>query len=207
MPTIDVYNTKREKVSEVELADHVFGAEVKEHLLHQVSRYQMAKRRAGTHGVKNRTAVSGGGRKPFRQKGTGRARAGTTRAAQWRGGGVVFGPTTRSYAFKVNRKERIAALCCALSKRLADGDLTVIDELTLPAAKTKHVVELLERFELADTVFVLSATDDAFERSARNLKAVTVLSTAGLNVYDLLRRKNLVLTADAVRAVTERLGA
>ena len=206
MPTIDVYNTDREKVSQVELSDAVFGTDVKEHLLYAVVRYQLAKKRAGTHAVKRRSDVSGGGKKPFRQKGTGRARAGTTRAAQWRGGGVVFGPTPRSYAFKINKKVRLSALKSALSQRVAGGDVVVLDDLKLPEIKTRQVTDFMSRFELADMCLLVSETDDNVLKSARNLQNVTILHTDGLNVYDILHRANLVMTQGAVDAITQRLG-
>ena len=206
MAKIEVYNLDRKSVSKLDLADSVFGAEVKEHLLHAVVRYQLAKRRQGTHKAKGRAEVSGGGRKPFKQKGTGRARAGTTRAVHWRGGGVVFGPTPRSYAFKMNKKTRRAALCGALSRRAAEEKLVVLDNFTLPEIKTKSVVEFMNKFELKDMLVVTSEGDDTLIRSARNIPGVTVLPCAGLNVYDILNHRNLVMTESAVTAVTERLG-
>jgi large subunit ribosomal protein L4 len=166
----------------------------------------MAKRRQGTHKVKERAEVRGGGKKPYKQKGTGRARQGTTRAPQWRGGGVVFGPRPRSHEFKLNKKVRRSALCSALSKRALDNAITVIDEIALAEAKTKQVVDLLARFELGDTLIVLGSDNKNLALSARNLPNVTVLSAEGVNVYDVLLRSNLVLTRDAVSALTTRLG-
>ncbi|MCO4746319.1 MAG: 50S ribosomal protein L4 [Proteobacteria bacterium] len=206
MPTIDVHNTAREKVSSVDLDDAVFGGEVKEHLLYAAVRYQLAARRAGTHKVKGRAEVSGSGKKPFRQKGTGSARAGHKRSPIWRGGGAVFGPTPRSYAFKLNKKVRKAALVSALSRRVEESKLVVLDKLELPEIKTKQVVDLLGRFELSDALVVLDGRDETVLRSARNLSNVTVLPSDGLNVYDLLHRQNLVMTEAAVKAVTARLG-
>jgi large subunit ribosomal protein L4 len=206
MAKIEVYNLDHKSVSKLDLSDAVFGAEVKEHLLHAVVRYQLAKRRQGTHKVKGRAEVSGGGRKPFKQKGTGRARAGTTRAVQWRGGGVVFGPIPRSYAFKMNKKTRRNALCGALSKRVEENKLVVVDDFSLPEVKTKQVVDFMSKFELNDMLVVLSAADDTLNRSARNIPGVTVLPSEGLNVYDILNHRNLVMTASAVASVTERLG-
>lgn len=204
MPTVDVYNQNREKVSSLDLTDAVFGVEVKEHLLWAAVRYQLAKRRAGTHKTKSRAEVAGGGKKPWRQKGTGRARQGTTRAAQWRGGGVVFGPTPRDYSFKLNKKVRRAALRSALSRRVEEGRVVVLDALELPEIKTKLMVQLLDRFEVESAVLVTS--DPMVTRSARNIPGVTVLPAEGLNVYDVLRRDHLILTARAADAVTERLG-
>lgn len=205
MASVNVFNASNNKVGEVSLDDAVFGAEVKEHLLHSVVRYQMAKRRQGTHRVKGRSEISGGGRKPFRQKGTGRARQGTTRAAQMRGGGIVFGPKPRSHAFKLNKKVRRAALCSALSKRVAEGKLTVIDDLALPEAKTKQVVDMMRAFDFTDMLVVCASDSENTFLSARNIASVTVVPPEGVNVYDVLRRGNLVISKDALEAVTSRL--
>lgn len=207
MPSIDVYNTGREKVGSVQLSDAVFGVEVREHLFHAAVRYQMAKRRAGTHSTKGRAEVSGGGKKPFRQKGTGRARAGTTRAPQWRGGGVVHGPHTRSHAHKLPKSARRAALCSALSRRAEESCVTVFDTVSFPEIKTKQVVELLKRFEMDDLLLIVDGKDEVVLRSARNLPHVTVLPVEGLNVYDILKHKNLGLTQAAAEKVVARLGA
>jgi len=207
MSTIDVYNFAHDKVSELELDDAVFGADVKEHLLYSVVRYQLAKRRQGTHKVKGRTEVSGGGRKPFKQKGTGRARAGTIRAPHWRGGGSVFGPRPRSYAFKLNKKVRASAMRSALSRRAAEDAIVVMDAVDVPGAKTKEVVAMLERFAISDVLIVASPDDVSIRRSAKNLQNVTVVPPEGLNVYDILRRRHLMMTSSAVAAVSARLGA
>lgn len=206
MATINVYNVNNELVGELALDDSVFGADVKEHLLHSVVRKQLAARRAGTHAVKRRADVSGGGRKPFKQKGTGRARQGTTRAPQMRGGGVVFGPTPRSYDFKVNKREMRTALCGALSRRVAEGHAIVLDDLEFDAPRTKNVIGLLERFGVKDALVVLAERDTTVELSARNLQNVTVLPPVGVNVYDVLLRSRLIMTRAAVEAMTERLG-
>lgn len=205
MPTIDVYNQNREKVSSVDLADAVFGTEVKEHLLYAAVRWQRAKARAGTHKVKERAEVSGGGRKPWRQKGTGRARQGSTRSPQWRGGGVVFGPHPRSHAFKLNKKVRKAALCSALSRRVSEEAVVVLDGISLPEFKTRQIADLMKRFELGDMLLVLDAADEKVIRSARNLPKVKVLLADGINVYDVLDHRNLVMTTGAVNAITGRL--
>jgi large subunit ribosomal protein L4 len=203
MATLDVFSMDKDKVGSIELDPSVFEVEVKAYLLHDAVRYQMAKRRQGTHAVKRRSDVRGGGKKPYKQKGTGRARQGTIRAPQWRGGGVVFGPDPRDHSHAMNKKERRAALKCALSKRLADNSLTVIDDLKLDGFKTKDVVALMERFELGSTLFVTS--DPTFAKSAKNLAKTTVVPTEGVNVYDVLHRDNLVLTQGAVDALTARL--
>ena len=207
MPTVNVYSSSGDEVGKLELSDVVFGAEVKEHLLHQVVRYQLAARRAGTHKAKERSEVSGGGKKPFRQKGTGRARAGTTRSPIWRGGGVVHGPRPRSYAFKVNKKERTAALRSAISRRTEEGALVVLDGLAFDAPKTRDMADFVKRFELKGALVVLPEKDRNVLLSARNLPGVCVLPAEGLNVYDILRHPSLVMTSDAVKAVTERLEA
>ena len=203
---VDVVDIQKKKVGEVDLVDGVFAVEVKSHLLHAAVRYQLAKRRAGTHKVRNRTAVRGGGRKPFKQKGTGRARAGTIRAAQWRGGGVVFGPTPRSYAFSLNKKERAYAICSALTTRALAGAVTVIDSIELAAPKTKEMVALLGRFELGNVLVVDDKSNATLALACRNLPNVTVVPAEGVNVYDILRREHLVLTKTSAEALGQRLG-
>jgi large subunit ribosomal protein L4 len=207
MPTVDVYNTDAEKVDSIALNDAIFGAEVKEHLFHAAVRYQLAKRRTGNHATKGRAQVSGGGKKPFRQKGTGRARAGTTRAPHWRGGGVVHGPQPRSHAHKLPKKVRRAALRCALSRRTAESKLTIFDAFGMAEAKTKNFAAVMKRFDFADLLLVLDEKDELVLRSARNIPGVTVLPVAGLNVYDVLKHQNLAMTTSAVERVNARLGA
>ncbi len=206
MPSIDLYNTERDKVGSVDLDDAIFGAEVKPHLFYAVVRYQLAKRRAGTHSSKTRAQVSGGGKKPYRQKGTGRARQGTTRAVHWRGGGVVHGPHPRSHAHKLPKKVRRAALRSALSKRVQDDALTVFDGFALAETKTRAFAKVMNTFEFDDLLLVLPGRDEAVLRSARNIPGVTVLPVEGLNVYDVLKHKNLAMTKDAVEGVVARLG-
>lgn len=206
MPSVDLYNTDRDKVGTFDLDDTVFGVEVRPHLFYTVVRYQLAKRRAGTHATKTRAQVSGGGKKPFRQKGTGRARQGTTRAPHWRGGGVVFGPHPRSHAHEVPKKVRAAALRSALSKRVQDEAVTVFDGFSLPQVKTREFAKVMQTFEFEDLLLVLPEKDEAVLRSARNIPGVTVLPVEGLNVYDVLKHKNLALTRDAVEGVVRRLG-
>lgn len=206
MPTVDVYNQNREKVEELSLSDEVFAAPVREDLMHAVVRYQLAKKRQGTHKVKGRAEVRGGGAKPWRQKGTGRARQGTIRAPQWRGGGIVHGPTPRSHAFKLNKKVRRAALRAALSHRIAEGSIVVLDDLQLESIKTKHVVKLLEKFELQDALLVMPEKDQKVFLSARNLPNVTFLPVQGVNVRDVLHRGTIVMTKAAAEALTQRLG-
>ncbi len=206
MATIDIFDTERSKVGEFELNDSVFGAEVRDHLLYAAVRYQRAKKRAGTHKAKERAEVRGGGRKPWRQKGTGRARQGSTRSPQWRGGGVVFGPRVRSHAFKLNRKVRRLALVSALSRRCAESQLVLLDKFELEQIKTRQVVDFQKRFEL-DTVLLVASRDENLYKSARNIAGVTVMPPEGVNVYDILRHKSLVMTKEAVEALTARLTA
>lgn len=206
MPTIDVYNIQREQVGSLDLEDSVFGVEVREHLFHAAVRYQLAKRRSGTHKAKGRAEISGGGKKPFRQKGTGRARAGSTRAPHWRGGGVVHGPRPRSHAHKLPKKVRKAALCAALSRRTEEGCVTVLDALVLPEAKTRQVADLVSRFEFGSCLFVLGSRDEVVERCARNIPGVTVISAEGVNVYDVLRHSHLAMTREAAELVGSKLG-
>ncbi len=206
MPVIEVYNQRHEPVSTVELDAAVFGVEVKEHLFHLMVRYQLAKRRAGTHDVKGRSEVSGGGRKPWRQKGTGRARQGTIRAAQWRGGGIVHGPTPRSHAIDVPKKVRRAALRAALSRRVEDGTLWVLDRIELEEVKTRRFQEIVDAFDWDKVLVVLPVKDDGILRAARNIPGVAVLPVEGLNVYDVLRHRHLAVTAEAVPRIVERLG-
>jgi large subunit ribosomal protein L4 len=206
MATVDV--TAGNRAGSVDLDPSVFrrGAT---HLFHAEVRRQLARRRSGTHSTKNRAAVSGGGIKPWKQKGTGRARQGTIRAPQWAGGGVVFGPVPRSYEHALPKKVRKAALCGALSHQLREGNIKVVDEVGLAEYKTKRVAKLLNDLSLADApvLIVVAAEDPFLERSARNLPNVSVLRVAGLNVYDVLRHRRLLLTKAAVAAIGERLGS
>lgn len=208
MATIDVVTTDNKKAGTVDLSPTVFEAKVKPDLLHAEVTRQLAARRAGTHSTKNRAAVSGGGSKPWRQKGTGRARQGTTRAAQWAGGGVVFGPVPRSYEHKLPKKVRRAALRSALSQRLKDGAITVLDSFDLDEYKTKRVNETLHGLgiEGGGVLIVIDTEDLHLERSARNLPRVNVLRVAGLNTFDVLRHANLIVTKAAVAAIEARLG-
>ena len=208
MATLDVVTIENKKAGSLDLSPVVFEAPVRPHLFHAEVRRQLAKRRSGTHSTKNRSAVSGGGAKPWRQKGTGRARQGTTRAPQWAGGGVVFGPVPRSYEHRLPKKMRRAALRGALSYRLGEGDVMVLEALELEGFKTRRVVEILEGLGLSGqrVLIVIDREDPHVENSARNLPNVSVIRAAGLNVYDVLRHGKLVLTRAAVEAVESRLG-
>ncbi len=206
MSTVILYNQDHAAVGEASLDDTVWGIQVREHLLYAAVRYQQAAARQGTHQAKQRSEVRGGGRKPWKQKGTGRARQGSTRSPQWRGGGVTFGPVPRDHGFKMNKAVRRLALRCALSRRAAENKVVVLDSLTLASMKTRQVVDFMARFDLADMLLVVDRNDENVTRSARNLTRVTVLPTEGVNVYDVLKRKNIVITQEAVVALTARLG-
>jgi len=207
MASANVVSVENRKVGEVELDPAVFEARVRPHLYHAEVRRQLASRRLGTHSTKNRAAVSGGGSKPYRQKGTGRARQGTTRAPQFAGGGVVFGPVPRGYAHKIPKKMRRAALTSALTQWLNEDGLIVIDDLNVDEYKTRRVVEILKALGLGGEK-VLIVTDDAhpmLEASARNIPGVGLVRAAGLNVYDVLRHTKLLMTKSALDAVQARL--
>ena len=206
MATIDVVNTDNQKSGQVELAAAVFEGPVRGHLLQAEVRRQLAGRRSGTHSTLNRAGVSGGGSKPWRQKGTGRARQGTTRAPQWAGGGVVFGPVPRKHDHGLPKKMRRAALQSALSERCANEAITVVEGLSLSEYKTKRVAEILASLGLAEksVLIVIAEASPELEASARNLRGVGVLRAEGLNVYDILRHEHLVLTREAVDAVAAR---
>ncbi|GEO26730.1 50S ribosomal protein L4 [Alicyclobacillus acidoterrestris] len=203
MPTVAVYNTAGEQVSEIELNERVFGAPIRSDLMHQVVLQYLAARRSGTHKVKNRSEVAGGGRKPWRQKGTGRARQGSTRSPQWKGGGVVFGPTPRSYAFSVPKKVRRLALYSALSSKVAEGKIIVLDGLNIEQPKTKEMVAVLDKLNLKKALIVDGEKKRAPYLSTRNIEGVKYMEANGINVYELLRYEHLVLTKDAVAKVEE----
>jgi large subunit ribosomal protein L4 len=209
MPNVELVTQANQKAGTVELSPEVFATAPKPHLLHAEVRRQLAKRRAGTHSTKNRAAVSGGGIKPWKQKGTGRARQGTNRAPQWAGGGVVFGPVPRDHSHDLPKKVRRAALRGALSLRLTEGALRVVDGLSLDAFSTRRMLALLEGLgygPAAALLVVLEEANDRVERSARNLPWVSVLRAEGLNVYDVLRHPKVLITRAAVAAVEARLG-
>ncbi|MCK4536074.1 MAG: 50S ribosomal protein L4 [Desulfuromonadales bacterium] len=198
MAKIAVYDINNNQVSERELNDAVFNADVKEYLLHDMVRYQLAARRQGTAKTKGRSEVRGGGKKPFRQKGTGNARQGTATAPNLVGGGTVFGPTPRDYRFKLNRKVKKAALTSALSARFKEERLTVINSLALEKISTKSFSEVLAKFDLEKTLIVVDGDNLNAELSARNLPFVKLMRAEGVNVYDVLKYPNLVLTEGAV---------
>lgn len=209
MATQELLSTRGTKGS-VELDPAVFEAPVRAHLFHAEVRRQLARRQRGTHATRNRAGVSGGGIKPWRQKGTGRARQGSIRAPQWSGGGAVFGPVPRSHAHELPKKVRKAALRGALSLRRQEGALLVVDALALPEPRTRQMVQLLGGLGLdasTSLLIVVAGPDLAVERAARNLPWVSVLRAEGLNTYDVLRHQRLLVTRDALDAIQARLGA
>ena len=205
MPTVDVFNLDSEVTGQLELSDAIFGVPVKSHVLHEVVSYQLAKRRAGTAKTKGRSEVRGGGKKPWRQKGTGRARAGTSRSPIWRGGGTIHGPQPRDYEMRIPKKVRRQALKMALSQKVLDNGFKVIDQLKLGRIRTKDFVDLLDRFELGKTLVVLPEPDEIIEKSARNIPNVKVLRSEGLNVYDLLNYHAVILSRECVSRIEEAL--
>ena len=205
MPIVDVFNLDSEVTGQLELSDAIFGVPVKSHVLHEVVIYQLAKRRAGTAKTKGRSEIRGGGKKPWRQKGTGRARAGTSRSPIWRGGGTIHGPQPRDYEMRIPKKVRRLALKMALSQKVLDAEFKVIDQLKLDRIRTKDFVDLLDRFELGKTLVVLPEPDEMIEKSARNIPNVKVLRSEGLNVYDLLNYHAVILSRECVSRIEEAL--
>ncbi len=204
MPTVAVYDIANKKVGDLELNESIFGVEMNAGLLHQAVLMQLAAERLGTHATKTRGFVRGGGRKPWRQKGTGRARSGSRRSPVWVGGGTVFGPHPRSYAFRMPRKQRRLAIKCALSDKVKNGDFIVLDSLDFEAPKTKQVVKLLGDFQIEKkALFVTSEEALNVERSARNIPGVKAIHTLGLNVYDILNHDKLFITKDAITRIEE----
>ncbi len=201
MATVTIYDQDNKQVGERELAEAVFNTDVKEYLLHDMVRYQLAARRQGSAATKNRSAVKGGSKKPYRQKGTGNARQGTIRAPHYVGGGVAFGPSPKDYTFKLNRKVKKAALCSALSARFQAEKLVVVKDLVVDKISSKSFDQLIKRFELDGALIVIDQADAKIELSARNLRNVKVLRAEGVNVYDILKYPNLVLTDAAVNEI------
>ena len=201
----DVYNMDGSKVSEIDLTDGIFGVTVKRHVLHEVVTMQLANRRAGTAATKGRSDVRGGGRKPYRQKGTGRARAGSRSSPIWRGGGVVFGPRPRSYAYKVPKKVRRQALKMALTSKLQEKTLIIVDKLDLETVKTKRFVEVMRALQAKEALIVTDRKLENLDLSSRNVSDVKIIRSEGLNVYDILRYKHLVLLEPSVKQLEGRL--
>ncbi|HZG58306.1 50S ribosomal protein L4 [Paenibacillus sp.] len=204
MPKVAVYNVSGAQVGEVELADTVFGVEPNKHVMHDAVLLQQASLRQGTHKTKGRSEVRGGGRKPWKQKGTGRARQGSIRSPQWKGGGIVFGPTPRSYGFKLPKKVRRLAIKSALSAKVIDQDIIVLDALAIAAPKTKEITALLNNLKVDRKALVVTAEhDDNVALSVRNLPNAKFVSAEGINVLDVLGYDKLIITKDAAKKVEE----
>ena len=206
MPKVAVYNSANQQVGDIELNDSVFGVEMNAGLVHQAVVMQLASRRLGTHATKTRGLVRGGGRKPWRQKDTGRARSGSTRSPLWVGGGTVFGPQPRSYAFRMPKKQRRLAIKCALSDKVASGDFIVLDDLQFDAPKTKSVVKMLGDFGVdAKSLIITLDENENVELSSRNIPGVKAIKTTGLNGYDILTHTKLFITKAAIETIEEVL--
>ena len=203
MANVSVYNIEGKEVGSIELNDAVFGVEVNEHLVHMAVVNQLANNRQGTQSAKTRSEVSGGGRKPWRQKGTGHARQGSTRAPQWTGGGIVFAPKPRDYSFKMNKKEKRIALLSALSSKVAESKIVVLDEFKLDEIKTKKFVEVMNNLKVENALVVLEGENKNVVLSGRNSPSVKVTATNEINTYDVLKYTTLVVTKAAVEKLEE----
>jgi large subunit ribosomal protein L4 len=205
MSTAIVLNIKNEKVGEIELNEKVFDLVVKEHLLHDVVKMQLAGKRSGNACTKTRVEVTGGGKKPWRQKGTGRARSGSNTSPVWRGGGVAFGPKPRDYSIKLNRKVKKQALAMAMSARFKEGNLIILDDFTLDVIKSKDFVNVMSVLDVKNGLIVTADLNDNVNKSARNVNGFKVLPTNGLNVYDILLHKKLVLVKPAIEDIERKV--
>jgi large subunit ribosomal protein L4 len=205
MAVTEVKNIKNKKAGDLELNDSIFGVEVKEHIIHDIVRMQRANRRSGNASTKTRAEVRGGGAKPWRQKGTGRARAGTRNSPLWRGGGTVFGPKPRDFSYTIPRKIRKQGLCMALSSRFAEENLVVLDEFKMKDIKTKNFVDIMNALEIDNALIVVDSANENLQKSSRNVPGYKVIPTAGLNVYDILLHKKVVLLQDCIGQLEERL--
>jgi len=207
MTTSAVYDTGNQKVSDIELDDRIFGAKINPTLFYDVVRRNIASQRKGTASTKNRALVRGGGAKPWRQKGTGRARAGTRRSPLWRGGGIIFGPMPRDYSFSLPKKVKRAALRAALSLRRQEGRLILLNDFPLEGFKTRQVLEVLKRFQVEDALIVTDEKYPHLERSARNIPGIEVLRCESLNVYDILNHEHLILLRPTVEKIEGALAS
>ena len=203
MAKISVYNMEGNEVGTMELSDAVFGVEIKENLVHQAVRLQLADNRQGTQKAKTRSEVSGGGRKPWRQKGTGHARQGSIRAPQWTGGGIVFAPTPREYGFKMNRKEKQAALKSVLTSKVQENKFLVLDELKFEGPKTKDMKKVLDALKVDDALVIVGKDSDNVVLSARNLADVATTAPESINVYDILKHNTVIATKSSVASIEE----
>ena len=203
MANVSVFNMEGKEVGTIELNDSIFGVEVNEHLVHMAVVAQLANKRQGTQSAKTRSEVAGGGRKPWRQKGTGHARQGFTRSPQWTGGGVVFAPKPRDYSFKMNRKEKALAIKSALTSRVNEKKIFVLDELNFDEIKTKKMVNVLNGLNVNKALVVLGEKNETVQASAKNIPTVRTALSSTISVYDLLKYDNLVITKDAVAKIEE----
>ena len=203
MANVSVYNMEGSEVDKIDLNDKVFAVEVNEHLIHMAVTLQLANKRQGTQKAKTRSEVRGGGKKPWKQKGTGHARQGSIRAPQWKGGGVVFAPVPRDYSFKMNKKEKRAALKSALTSRVLDDKLIVIDELRFNEIKTKNFKKVMDNLNVAKAYVVINENDEKVVLSARNLPNVQTALTSTINVYDIMKGGTVILTKDALKTIEE----
>lgn len=203
MANVAIYNMEGNEVGSLELNDAIFGVKVNEHLVHMAVVQQLANNRQGTQKAKTRSEVSGGGKKPWKQKGTGHARQGSIRAPQWKGGGVVFAPTPRDYSFKLNKKEKRAALKSALTSRVNNNKFIVLDDLKMDEIKTKRFVQVLDNLKVKKALVVINENDKNVVLSARNLPGVKTAQTNTINVYDILKYDTVVITKDAVATIEE----
>ena len=203
MANVSVYNIEGKEVGSIELNDAVFGVEINEHLVHMAVVQQLANNRQGTQKAKTRSEVSGGGRKPWRQKGTGHARQGSIRAPQWTGGGVVFAPVPRDYSFKLNKKEKRAALKSALTDKVANAKLIVVDELKFEEIKTKNFAQVMKNLDVNNGLVVVNENDVNVMMSAKNIADVKMALPNTINVYDIMKAGKVVLTKDAVKTIEE----
>ena len=203
MANVSVYNMEGKEVGTIEISDAVFGEEIKENLVHQAVVQQLANNRQGTQKAKTRSEVSGGGRKPWRQKGTGHARQGSTRAPQWTGGGVVFAPVPRDYSFKMNKKEKRAALQSVLTSKVQDNKLVVLDELKFGEIKTKNMKNVLDALKVDNALIVINPDSENVQISARNIEGVATASPSTINVYDILKYNTVIVTRSSVATIEE----
>ena len=203
MANLSVFHREGKEVGTIEVSDAVFGVEVNEHLVHMAVVQQLANKRQGTQKAKTRSEVSGGGRKPWRQKGTGHARQGSTRAPQWTGGGVVFAPVPRDYSFKLNKKEKRAALKSALTDRVQTNRLVVVDELKFDEIKTKNFAQVMKNLNVSNGLVVVNENDEKVMMSAKNIPEVKMALPNTINVYDVMKAGKVVLTKDAVKTIEE----
>lgn len=204
MPSVKLVNQQNSEVGEIDLQESIFAVEVKPYLMHMAVLYHLAKKRSGNAATKTRGMIRGSGKKPYRQKGTGRARAGSRKSPIWRGGGTIFGPHPRSFAFKMNKKVRRLALASALSQKLIEGNLIVVDKFDLPEIKTKEMAGVLNALNATNSLIVMGENNEKLTKSTRNISGVKVLNSDGINVYDCLRYDKLVILQSALEQIEKR---